>query len=579
MSTDKVYSADSIASRDSVEGQCYKTSEYFPCPHIKTIKHKTRLNCFKCGLCLHDGAKAYKTQNMKYGTYFDPSKFFSSCLKQKLPQIVIDKESEYYKNRNQLLDLLYDTSHSLKLTVNTTHLAVMFMDFALSRIHSVSYKTMQIYAATCVMLAAKTIELDERIPFISKLKRYSNLVSYDSKEFYQVEQSILKELNWNLQCVTPIDVIEYYLSQGIVFSTDQFTEESSSNSSFNEENALKEKHNQNDTTPSALSNKNSNSVTNKAQGLKNDENKDFTSALNNLSIGEKENSGTTYVGSCSSTNNLKKKVQISDLNDSRIFQIVQKIEKDYSRLANLIIRDHRFNDFHIKVISAASVCFLRKINGITPAWNKQLTSLSNNLINESMFQDCLNILESKFSSQFQPVQTNTIAKRPAVLSINNSNMLLRDSESQNKAPTSSSIPTKFNYRNNLSTHTSNHKVPTGENTYKVITKPLQFSHTNNNNIYCDNDLPTQYSVLSNASTNTVLTNKSNYTNYQYNNSYLSSQNVHHHQIGYGGNSANNQNIYPSSSLLSTNNTYLKHGNAQQQHKSYILQTRSDSNFL
>jgi len=30
-----------------------------------------------------------------------------------------------------------------------------------------------LYAATSLMLASKAIELDERIPFISKLKKYS----------------------------------------------------------------------------------------------------------------------------------------------------------------------------------------------------------------------------------------------------------------------------------------------------------------------------------------------------------------------------------------------------------------------
>lgn len=58
----------------------------------------------------------------------------------------------------------------------------------------------------------------------------------------------------------------------------------------------------------ALSNKSSNTVPNKYSALKNDENKDFTTALNNLSLGEKENNGITLLGSNSSSNNLKKKV-------------------------------------------------------------------------------------------------------------------------------------------------------------------------------------------------------------------------------------------------------------------------------
>lgn len=62
------------------------------------------------------------------------------------------------------------------------------------------------------MIAAKSIELDERIPFISKLQSYSGLKSFNAKEFAAAEIVILKELSWNLQCVTTIDILEYFLS-------------------------------------------------------------------------------------------------------------------------------------------------------------------------------------------------------------------------------------------------------------------------------------------------------------------------------------------------------------------------------
>lgn len=45
---------------------------------------------------------------------------------------------------------------------------------------------------------AKTIELDERIPFISKLQSYSGLISFKPKDFATAEIVILKELSWNL---------------------------------------------------------------------------------------------------------------------------------------------------------------------------------------------------------------------------------------------------------------------------------------------------------------------------------------------------------------------------------------------
>jgi hypothetical protein len=57
------------------------------------------------------------------------------------------------------------------------------------------------------MLAAKSIELDERIPFISKLRKYSG-INQSTADFIRVEGIIVKNLNWNLQCVTTIDIVE-----------------------------------------------------------------------------------------------------------------------------------------------------------------------------------------------------------------------------------------------------------------------------------------------------------------------------------------------------------------------------------
>jgi hypothetical protein len=56
---------------------------------------------------------------------------------------------------------------------------------------------LELYASTCVMLAAKTMELDERIPFISKLRKYAGLYN-TTQEFTRVEAILIKNLNWNL---------------------------------------------------------------------------------------------------------------------------------------------------------------------------------------------------------------------------------------------------------------------------------------------------------------------------------------------------------------------------------------------
>lgn len=67
---------------------------------------------------------------------------------------------------------------------------------------------------------AKAVELDERIPFISKLRRYTYL-PYATVDFRRCECQVIRQLNWNLQCTTLYDWAESALSLGIVFEQDE----------------------------------------------------------------------------------------------------------------------------------------------------------------------------------------------------------------------------------------------------------------------------------------------------------------------------------------------------------------------
>jgi hypothetical protein len=71
----------------------------------------------------------------------------------------------------------------LELTMNTLFVAVQNLDEFYRRNEDQHF---QLYAAAALMLAAKTVELDERIPFISKLKRHTYL-PYATSEIRKAE--------------------------------------------------------------------------------------------------------------------------------------------------------------------------------------------------------------------------------------------------------------------------------------------------------------------------------------------------------------------------------------------------------
>jgi hypothetical protein len=82
------------------------------------------------------------------------------------------------------------------------------------------------------MLGAKTVELDERIPFISKLRRQTHL-PYHTNDFRKCECELLKELAFTLQFTTLIDWIDTILSIGAAFDSDE----------LQSDNVLREKNN------------------------------------------------------------------------------------------------------------------------------------------------------------------------------------------------------------------------------------------------------------------------------------------------------------------------------------------------
>ena len=71
---------------------------------------------------------------------------------------------------------------------------------------------------------AKSIELDERIPFIPRLKRKCELKESQG-QIKNAEVKILEACNWNPLYTTVLEVLEFYLTQGVLFSSDQFHDE------------------------------------------------------------------------------------------------------------------------------------------------------------------------------------------------------------------------------------------------------------------------------------------------------------------------------------------------------------------
>lgn len=58
-----------------------------------------------------------------------------------------------------MIELIAETSEKLRVTPNTMHLGVMFMDLVLSKGLTIPVHFYPVYAATCLMLAGKLLNI------------------------------------------------------------------------------------------------------------------------------------------------------------------------------------------------------------------------------------------------------------------------------------------------------------------------------------------------------------------------------------------------------------------------------------
>ncbi|CAK83860.1 unnamed protein product (macronuclear) [Paramecium tetraurelia] len=285
--------------------------------------HNTRITfsgkqiCQQCGIFIYNvnysilnqtSTKVYKTIKMRYNAFFNPTNILNKALD---PQII----QQHQINRQPVIDFIEQASERLNLSANTSFLAITYLDnfFNQQGIHE---DQIFLYAATALMLAAKAQELDEKIPFISKLKRYSSMTShpevnnYTTQEFRNAEKAIVQSLDWKLQRVTLLDRIETLLSFGAIDDDDSLVQQQPPQ--------------------------------------------------------QKENQEQQQVH-----------IKIRDLNETQIVNYVKEIENKYIETAFTVLRDDSIYFSNDQAILALScVAYLRKKAGLLNIWSQQLQALT-----------------------------------------------------------------------------------------------------------------------------------------------------------------------------------------------------------
>jgi hypothetical protein len=111
------------------------------------------------------------------------------------------------------------TAMSLNFSRRTFVLAVTFLDHYINSNAFFDISELNTYAVTALLLAGKSAEKDERVPFINKLIRYSQ-ADVQMLAVKRAELTLCDFFKWHLQYGTVIDLLNFYLNQGIYFAAD-----------------------------------------------------------------------------------------------------------------------------------------------------------------------------------------------------------------------------------------------------------------------------------------------------------------------------------------------------------------------
>ncbi|KAL4453568.1 hypothetical protein ABPG73_021438 [Tetrahymena malaccensis] len=401
---------------------------YFNCKHQTIVTYSKCQFCKECGVRMYKNGQmlALKSQQMNYKLNTNPLRLYSNTYKQKKQKnpINLQEHQDYLKQRERTINYVIDLADRMRLSKQTAFLSIMFLDYLVANDTNSELCTfkikdhLQIFGAVCVMLAAKSVELDERIPFLSSLKKYMCLNQYSKEDLRKAEQKTVQILKFNMQFPTLYDLLEYYGSQGVVFSNDlqkgtaftsilnptPFLSNETKNASGKKERFVNNRTIELEFQGTAPSS----SAQNQQQSE--DSTKNSSPNLNDYSSTQEtssKNSNSDETNpSCSPPPHSKivepqpQVVKEFDISPIKLYDIVSKIEKDFSRIAFLAIKDEKFYEQDLEILGAACICYLREKQNISNPYRDEILQLCSQ-DRAQVLSCCLTFL-SKFDTFFKP---------------------------------------------------------------------------------------------------------------------------------------------------------------------------------
>ncbi|XP_067103970.1 cyclin-J-like protein [Osmerus mordax] len=120
--------------------------------------------------------------------------------------------------RRYFADLLAILSNRYQLCPTARHLAVYLLDLFMDH-YDVAVKQLYVIALSCLLLASKFEEKEDRVPKLEQLNSLGFMCSLslvlNKKDLIKMELLLLETFGWNLCMPTPAHFIDYYLQASV----------------------------------------------------------------------------------------------------------------------------------------------------------------------------------------------------------------------------------------------------------------------------------------------------------------------------------------------------------------------------
>lgn len=138
------------------------------------------------------------------------------------------ENSKFMKIRLYFVDKICQISDDFKLQSSTKSLSVHFFDCWISHLSNTKTMAMHVndfdYMASssfaAVRIAAKFQEMECRVPTLNLIEVYT-LDTVGCDHIVHIENSIISMLNWRLNVITPMHLLDFYFTCGVVHAEDK----------------------------------------------------------------------------------------------------------------------------------------------------------------------------------------------------------------------------------------------------------------------------------------------------------------------------------------------------------------------